>query len=294
MPHDTQLGKLPPVKLPQPRIRALVGEILRSDADLDAFCSDYFPDVYRRFSDGMQRARKVTLLLDHADPEPLVDLLTQQTSRTGAPAGVDPPRLDGARIRVLFMAANPRSTSPLETGRESRQIEERVRAAKHRDAIDFISRWAVRLDDLQQALLEVQPQVLHFSGHASSSNQVLLEADQGAAVPVDQGAIVELIGIFKDGLRLAVLNTCFSETVANALVQHIDCAIGHESRIGDVAAIEFAASFYRGIGFGRSVEESFRLGCNALRLRGIPDEQIPRLKVKPGVDAGKLFLIGST
>lgn len=51
-------------------VRRLLGLVLRSDSDLDAFCLDYFPAVYRRFSRGMSRVEKVNLLLEQ-EPDPV-------------------------------------------------------------------------------------------------------------------------------------------------------------------------------------------------------------------------------
>ncbi|WP_437299123.1 CHAT domain-containing protein [Sorangium sp. So ce426] len=280
------------MKLPQPKLRALIGEALRSDADLDAFCSDHFPDVYRRFSDGMQRVRKVTLLLDHADPERLAQLL--QDPGAGGDASPAPGRAlpsAGGGIKVLFLAANPRSTTQLGLGREIRQIEDRIRSASHRDAVTFASRWAVRPDDLQLALLEERPHVLHFSGHGTHDEKIVLEDSEGGIAFVDKGALSDLIGILGDNLQMVVLNACYSEPLAEALTQHVACAVGMHEPIGDLAATEFAASFYRALGFGRTVDEAFRLGCSALRLHQIPEDRIPRLKVKAGVDAASLRLV---
>ncbi|WP_437299125.1 hypothetical protein [Sorangium sp. So ce426] len=47
-------------------LRKVIDAVLKGDADLDAFCHDHHADVYRRFSDGMERGRKITLLLQHA------------------------------------------------------------------------------------------------------------------------------------------------------------------------------------------------------------------------------------
>jgi hypothetical protein len=55
-------------------LRDLVVEVLPGDADLDAFCSDLHErEVYRRFTAGMDRVQKITLLLDHADHGALLD-----------------------------------------------------------------------------------------------------------------------------------------------------------------------------------------------------------------------------
>jgi hypothetical protein len=61
--------------------------------------------------------------------------------------------------------------------------------------------------------------------------------------------------------------------------------------IGDDAAIVFAASFYRALGFGLSVREAFEHGRAALLLEGIPEDRTPELLTREGVDASDLVLI---
>jgi len=56
---------------------------------------------------------------------------------------------DGAQtVKALFMAANPAMTSRLAIDEEMRAIEQKVRAAEHRDRLIFQSALAVRPDDL--------------------------------------------------------------------------------------------------------------------------------------------------
>ena len=61
--------------------------------------------------------------------------------------------------------------------------------------------------------------------------------------------------------------------------------------IGDEAAIIFAASFYRALGFGRSVQQAFDQGKVALLLEGIPEENTPELLVRTGVNPSQVFLV---
>lgn len=49
-------------------LRKLLAELLRTDADLDALCLDYFAHVYKRFGQGMDRLTKVNLLLELIEP----------------------------------------------------------------------------------------------------------------------------------------------------------------------------------------------------------------------------------
>jgi hypothetical protein len=90
---------------------------------------------------------------------------------------------------------------------------------------------------------------------------------------------------------VVVLNACFSRPQAEAITEEIECAIGMTRAIGDDAAIEFAAAFYRAIGFGRSVQAAFDQGKTALLLEGIPEEKTPTLICRKNAKAESIFLI---
>lgn len=59
-------------------LRRLIRELLRTDADLNAFCQDYFPFVHERYSLGMDRLSKVNLLLELSDPGTIALRLKEQ------------------------------------------------------------------------------------------------------------------------------------------------------------------------------------------------------------------------
>jgi serine/threonine protein kinase len=195
------------------------------------------------------------------------------------------------KVKVLFLAANPADTQPLHLDEEIRQITAKVRSSEHRESLELVSRWAVRPDDLMQALLEEMPQVVHFSGHGSPAQELLLLDDRGNPRPVSQDALVNLFRILRDNVRVIVLNAYGSRPQAEALADIIGCTIGMNRPIGDAAATVFAASFYRTLGFGRSVQLAFDLGKVALRLEGIAEDEAPELFVRRGVDAATTVLI---
>jgi len=68
-PTAPRLEPVPPASGPIPTVdRAALRQRLDrtfDDPGLDAFCLDYFPEVYDRFSRGMRKDEKLTLLLDH-------------------------------------------------------------------------------------------------------------------------------------------------------------------------------------------------------------------------------------
>ena len=194
------------------------------------------------------------------------------------------------KIKALFLAANPTNTPRLAIGEEMRAIEQKVRAAEYRDALGFQSAWAVRPDEWLQLLNQHKPHIVHFSGHGSSQG-LCLAGDNGQERLVSTQALRSLFTTLKDNIRLVFLNACYSREQALALVETVDCVIGMKESIRDDAATIFASSFYRAIGFGRSLQEAFDQGITSLLLEGIPQEDIPELLVKDGVDAKEVILI---
>ena len=77
------------------------------------------------------------------------------------------------RQAILFVAANPVGTPPLKLAEECQRIQRELRLAPHRDDFRFESRWAMTIDDLMRSLMEIEPTVLHFSGHGDASAGVM-------------------------------------------------------------------------------------------------------------------------
>ena len=71
------------------------------------------------------------------------------------------------RVVILFLAANPSTTTRLRLDSEVRAIDQALRQANYRDQFDLRQHWAVRVADLQELLLRHQPHIVHFSGHGS-------------------------------------------------------------------------------------------------------------------------------
>jgi len=194
------------------------------------------------------------------------------------------------KIKILFVSANPAGTQQLKLDEEAREIEAKIRAAEHRDSLELITKWAVRPDDLLQSLNQHRPHIAHFSGHGSPTEEIVLLDKLGKPKPVSKEALVHLFRALKDNIRVVVLNACFSEPQAEAITGEIDCAIGMMREIGDDAAITFAASFYRAIGFGRSIKEAFDQGIAALHLDGSLEGKTPVLLSGKNTAPDKVFL----
>jgi hypothetical protein len=202
-----------------------------------------------------------------------------------------PPRIS-ERSTILFLAANPAGTSHLRLDEEARDIASKVRGALHRDSFAFRTWWALRPDDLQQALLDEAPTVLHFSGHGEGVCGIVLHGESGAARSVSADALRDLLIVLKDNIRVVVLNACYSAQQAEAIVGVVDVVIGMTASVSDAASRAFAAAFYRALGAGRSVGNAFDLGVNAIRLEGLDNDQAaPVMLERLGVHADELVLV---
>ena len=140
--------------------------------------------------------------------------------------------------------------------------------------------WAVRVRDVYRALLDFNPQIVHFSGHGAGDDGLALEDEIGQVQFVNAAALTGLFELFANQVDCVLLNACYSEVQAEAIVKHIPYVIGMSKAIGDKAAIEFAVGFYDALGAGKSVEFAYELGCSAIQLAGIPEHLTPRLKKK--------------
>ncbi len=194
------------------------------------------------------------------------------------------------KVKVLFVAANPTSTDRLMLDEEIREITRKIEISKYRNLLEVESMWAARPDDLLQGLNQHRPHIVHFSGHGSSTGEIILVDNSGSPKAVSTQALKALFTTLKDNIRVVLLNACYSDIQAKAIVEVIDCVIGMNEAIGDQAAITFAASFYRAVGFGRSIKDAFDQGKTALLLEGIPEENTPELVVKAGNDPSQIVL----
>jgi hypothetical protein len=179
--------------------------------------------------------------------------------------------------RILFLAADPSDACRLRLGEEHREISAMLRSSKNREHITLHEAFAVRPVDLTQKILDVEPTIIHFSGHGSASGQICLEADDGRIQPVEAEALAEVFRNFADTLKIVVLNACFSVTQAHAIAKYVPFVVGMRQAISDKAAIAYSVGLYQALGAGREVVEAHSLGCSQVRLRGIVEHDVPTL-----------------
>ncbi|RMG55214.1 MAG: CHAT domain-containing protein [Bacteroidetes bacterium] len=219
------------------------------------------------------------------------------------PAAPEPEQQDATRI--LFLAANPTDSGRLRLDYELREIREGLRRAHFRDRFSLIPYQAVQPRDLSRAMLDESPHIVHFSGHgfrellddesdgdgtrslewdadvpAAYKGGIALEDATGNTRLVEATALAGLFGLFEGQVSCVVLNACYSEVQADAILQHVPYVIGMTTAIPDKTAIAFATGFYDALGAGRDIPFAFNLARNRIQLEGLPGAAIPRLLKK--------------
>jgi formylglycine-generating enzyme required for sulfatase activity len=219
------------------------------------------------------------------------------------------------RSVILFLAANPAGTSSLALDQECAAIERELKLTPGRDDFEFRSKWAVTVDELMRHLLDLQPTILHFSGHGSAqgtlpgqrhegmrgtrhvscdghASGLLVVGDDGQPQPVTPAALTKMIQAAASTVRLAVLNACYADAQAEALREVVGCAIGMKGTISDDAARSFAVGFYRALGHRRPVGNAYAQARATLEGKSLDGQAEPRCLVRAGVDVDTLVLGG--
>jgi len=217
------------------------------------------------------------VLIEIEDIKEKIAAIDKQLIAGGTPTPQTP---EQRVVSVLFLSADPTNASRLRLGEELRKIQEKLQLAKLRDQFILEQRMSVRPADISQALLDIQPQIVHFSGHGTSRGALCFENQMGEMHLIQPDALAALFEQFADQVKCVVLNACYSEMQASAIVKHIEYVIGMNQAIGDKAAIAFSIGFYQASGAGRTTEEAYKLGVVQIRLQGIPEHLTPVLNKK--------------
>lgn len=194
------------------------------------------------------------------------------------------------KIKILYLAANPTDTGHLRVQEEARDLQERIRLGTRRDDFEVIHCPAVRPRDLLRGLQEVQPHIIHFSGHGNYDKQIVLQDDGGKSCPLAPEDLAGLVELFKTNLKVALMSCCYGRTQAEALNRVLDFTIGMDDPISDAGAVSFSAAFYQVLASGGSVKQAFESARLLTRMEGRPVFQVSDLLVRKGAELNTPFV----
>jgi len=171
-------------------------------------------------------------------------------------------------VRVLGMAANPRTgngadyAKPLDVTDERARIDKAIRSLHESGEVNF--QWVAgeSYDDLFAAMYKAPWHVFHFVGHGgvddSGEGFVVLAGESGAPEEFSASKLIRVLRL-AGPLRLVVLNCCDSARGSASLARKlvlsgVPAVLAMQFPISDQAAIEFSSAFYFALASGEPVD----------------------------------------
>ena len=190
--------------------------------------------------------------------------------------------------KILILSANPKDTDQLRLHEEAKVIRLELKLGDKSYA-SLEERGATTATDLRREILDLQPYIVHFSGHGNSQG-LMLEGKDGNSKAVPPDTLANLFKVFAKEFEIycVVLNVCSSENQARAIAAHIDYVIGMRTSITDAAAIKFSEGFYSGLAKGKAITFSYELGCNSIEFEKPIEKSTPILIRKLDCDLNEL------
>lgn len=181
---------------------------------------------------------------------------------------------------ILILTADPRHNSERRLDVEVREISSGIIRGNNRALFHIEQTLAITPNNLRRAMLDHNPQIVHFCGYGYSSKGIALEHSTGGIHLVSSDALSGLFGLFANQVECVVLSACYSELQAQAISKHIEYVIGMAQDISHKAATQFSIGFYDALVAGRSYKKAFQFGQNSIQLHNIPENSTPVLKRK--------------
>ena len=190
------------------------------------------------------------------------------------------PKVELKLDKAVFLAANPKGSSPLRLDEEYRRVSQALQRQKNKlERIELLAFWDIEPIDLMDKVEDEAPNILHFSGHgektsskqadieekyegyASTGAGIMVQDEKGEKHLIPSDAIEANFAYFKSEEccpQVVILNACHSQDQAIAIAKYADMVIGTSNKVNDKAAMYFAEGFYQGLAKGKTVESAFR------------------------------------
>lgn len=170
--------------------------------------------------------------------------------------------------KLLFLSVDAAGHERLSSSREYRDLEQQLKVHGLRHSIQLIPKFAVRISDIPRALNEHKPDIVHFSGHGTASDEIVLLNEHDEGLCLQASALATLLQPFRYCVRLVVFNTCYSQALAAEVAHHIEHAIGMSSTVDDQSALAFSGALYQALAYGAHLAGALEQARAALQIRG--------------------------
>ena len=246
--------------------------------------------------DDFVRANRGAIIKYADQPKRRADLPTKrrptikviQTTRTVTRALLKKRR----HLDVLYLTSDPIKNNPLRVDAEIHHVQNEIRSSKFRDNVTVQHRPAANLKSLLNGLNDLNPTVVHFSGHGNKSGVAMDNASvaRPAVEMVSFDLFAKALGAIDTRPQIVVLNACDSAAAVKPFLKLGLIVISMRTSISDAAAAAFAVQFYGAIASGQSVKSAFEQGIIAVEATSISEAGTPQLSCPKNIDPSKIVL----
>ena len=141
-------------------------------------------------------------------------------------------------IKILFVEANPPDSLHIRTTPELRDLQAALKAARFGADFEVIPLLGARGGDLQPALSEHQPHILHFAVHGDGDGLLLNRPGDAESEVLRAEDLLAIVRTHQDAttqrLHLVLMPNCYTAHLAEMLAAVVDAAVGMEDDIDDL------------------------------------------------------------
>jgi hypothetical protein len=167
--------------------------------------------------------------------------------------------------RILAFYSAPNNTAHIRLDKEHRAVEKILRDL-HLEPTLIKRLHATTIDDLTQALMEREYEIVQFSGHGARDGIFLEDRtlQKDMFIPADQ--VAKIVRETTPRLRAAIFLSCYSANAIDQLVDSAPYLITVTGAADDEASIDFITQFYHAYLRFESIEKAFNIAQNYVAI----------------------------
>lgn len=171
--------------------------------------------------------------------------------------------------KILVLSADPLPSRDWPFNPQLQEIQLSLERSPTGYQFELHQRSAVQPIDIQRALLEINPHIVHLStSYTADTTALLFHNRSGKAKFVQAEDLADIFNLFSNRLECVILNAPNSDSQAQVIAKSVPYVIGMNQSIDQTTIIDFIFGFYRNLSNKGSVEQTFALACNQLELKG--------------------------
>jgi transposase-like protein len=160
------------------------------------------------------------------------------------------------RKKIAFISASPEDHERIRVDKEIARIEEQLEASRFRDYYEIVKKEASKVTTITKLILDIQPEIIHFSGHGAETG-IVFENDDNTHSLIPSSALEILFKNLAQKLEVLIVNSCNSDKIAEEISKNGCYAIGMTDSIADEDAINFSIGFYQALGAGTDIYNAY-------------------------------------